>query len=124
MGRKGSGRPGPARPTGAKGLAQRHDDMPDHLSETEVTEEVREPRQYKVLLHNDDYTTMEFVVRVLMSVFNKSEVQATEIMLMVHKSGVGVCGVYTVEVAETKVLLTTRMARNEGFPLKITMEEV
>ena len=104
-------------------MAQRHD-LPDFRTSADVEDEVREPRQYKVLLHNDDYTTMEFVIRVLMSVFHKTEAQAMEIMLKVHKSGVGVCGVYTVEVAETKVLLTTRMARNEGFPLKTTMEEV
>lgn len=104
-------------------MPQRHD-LPDFRTSTDVEEEVREPKRYKVLLHNDDYTTMEFVVRVLMSVFHKNEAQATEIMLKVHKTGVGVCGVYTAEVAETKILLTTRMARNEGYPLKTTMEEV
>jgi len=89
----------------------------------DVEERVREPEKYKVLLHNDDYTTMEFVVRVLETVFNKNLSQAVEIMLSVHKSGLGVCGVYTVEVAETKVALVDRKAREEGFPLKCSLEE-
>lgn len=79
---------------------------------------------YKVLLHNDDYTTMEFVVQVLMLVFHKSVEQATHIMLNVHKRGVGMCGVYTFEVAETKVATVTRLARENGHPLKCTMEKV
>jgi ATP-dependent Clp protease adaptor protein ClpS len=92
--------------------------------ETFVEDEVKEPKRFKVLLHNDDYTTMDFVVRVLMQVYNKSETQATQIMLAVHNQGVGVCGVYTSEVAETKVTQTHKMARREGFPLKCSMEEV
>ena len=79
----------------------------------DVEERVKEPERYKVLLHNDDYTTMEFVVRVLETVFHKTLAQAVEIMLSVHKSGLGVCGVYTVEVAETKVALVDRKAREE-----------
>lgn len=78
---------------------------------------------YKVLLHNDDYTTMEFVVQVLMQVFHKSVEQATHIMLNVHKRGVGMCGVFTYEVAETKVEAVTRLARENGHPLKCTMEK-
>lgn len=90
---------------------------------TGLDEEVREPRKYKVLLHNDDYTTMEFVVEVLMTVFHKTEDEATKIMLAVHKNGVGVCGVYTAEVAETKVVAVRQLARRGGYPLKCTMEE-
>ncbi len=89
-----------------------------------VEEEVREPRRYKVLLHNDDYTTMEFVVQVLVGVFHKSENEATQIMLNVHNHGVGVCGEYTAEVAELKVSLVHCLARESGYPLKCSMEEV
>ncbi len=92
-------------------------------SGTGLQEETREPRKYKVLLHNDDYSTMEFVVQVLTTVFNKSEAEANRIMLAVHKSGIGVCGVYTAEVAETKVIMVRQMARKGGYPLKCTMEE-
>ncbi len=91
------------------------------LSETE--EDIREPSMYRVLLHNDDYTTMEFVVEILMFVFNKSVEDATRIMLNVHRQGIGICGVYTYEVAETKVETVTNLARERGFPLKCTMEE-
>jgi len=82
------------------------------------------PRRFTVLLHNDHYTTMEFVVHVLMTVFGKSEAEATNVMLMVHKEGMGVCGVYTAEIAEAKVALVRHLARKNGFPLKCTMEEV
>lgn len=90
----------------------------------EIAEELREPPRYKVLLHNDDYTTMEFVVHILKTIFGKSQVEAIQIMLNVHRKGIGVCGVYTAEVAETKVSLVRHLARKEGFPLKCTMEEV
>ncbi|MGM0540387.1 MAG: ATP-dependent Clp protease adapter ClpS, partial [Thermodesulfobacteriota bacterium] len=83
-----------------------------------------EPPQYKVVLHNDDYTTMEFVVYVLKNVFLKSEGEAIQIMLSVHRNGSGVCGIYTYEVAETKVARVHSMAKEEGYPLKCTMEEV
>ncbi len=83
---------------------------------------VKLPSMYKVLLHNDDYTTMEFVVEVLRRVFNKSFEEATMIMLNVHRSGLGVCGLFTYEIAETKVDLVHTMARERGFPLKCSME--
>ncbi|MBU1001519.1 MAG: ATP-dependent Clp protease adaptor ClpS [Proteobacteria bacterium] len=89
-----------------------------------IEDEVREPRKYKVLLHNDDYTTMEFVVRVLITVFGKSQTEAMDIMLKVHNDGVGVCGIYTAEVAETKMVLVRQLAARDGFPLKCTTEEV
>ncbi len=81
------------------------------------------PKRYKVLLHNDDYTTMEFVVHVLKVVFGKNENEASVVMLMVHQKGVGACGVYTAEIAEAKVALVRHLARKNGFPLKCTMEE-
>ena len=89
-----------------------------------VEDEVREPRQFKVMLHNDDYTTMEFVVLVLVSVFRKNENEATQIMLNVHNTGVVVCGIYTAEVAELKVSLVHRLAKENGYPLRCSMEEV
>ncbi|WP_027371069.1 ATP-dependent Clp protease adapter ClpS [Desulfovermiculus halophilus] len=92
--------------------------------ESDTEQEVKEPPQYKVVLHNDDYTTMEFVVQVLKNVFRKSEGEAIQIMLSVHRNGSGVCGVYTFEVAETKVAQVHKMAKEEGYPLKCTMEEV
>ena len=90
---------------------------------SEVREELTEPPMYKVLLLNDDYTTMDFVVDVLKYVFYKSTVEATRIMLNVHNNGVGVCGVYPYEVAETKVNTVDALAREHGFPLKCTMEK-
>jgi len=89
---------------------------------SEVWEEVSEPPMYKVLLLNDDYTTMEFVVEILMYVFNKSMEESTAIMLNVHRRGMGLCGVYPYEVAETKVDTVHTFAQERGFPLKCTME--
>ena len=86
-------------------------------------DEVKEPRRFRVLLHNDDYTTMEFVIQVLVGVFRKSESEAARIMLMVHNEGMGVCGVYPAEVAETKVAMVRQMAREAGYPLRCSMEE-
>ena len=79
---------------------------------------------FRVLLLNDDYTTMEFVIEVLIHVFNKSQADATRIMLSVHQNGSGVCGVYTYEVAETKKETVHSLAREREFPLKCTIEEV
>jgi ATP-dependent Clp protease adaptor protein ClpS len=83
----------------------------------------KKPSMYRVLLLNDDYTPMEFVVHVLERFFNKSREAATEIMLHVHHRGVGVCGVYTYEVAETKVTQTIEFARRHQHPLQCTMEK-
>ena len=85
--------------------------------------ELRYPQKYKVYLLNDDYTSMEFVIDILMSVFHKSYEEAEAIMLEVHKNERGLCGVYTHEIAETKVMQVTRRAKDNGFPLKATMEE-
>jgi ATP-dependent Clp protease adaptor protein ClpS len=83
----------------------------------------QKPSMYKVLLLNDDYTPMEFVVQVLETFFNKSREEATRIMLHVHKKGVGLCGVYTYEVAETKVAQVLAAARQAQHPLQCTMEK-
>ncbi|HVS66617.1 MAG TPA: ATP-dependent Clp protease adaptor ClpS [Thermoanaerobaculia bacterium] len=82
----------------------------------------RRPRMYRVLLHNDDYTTMEFVVAVLVSCFQRSRTDAVRIMLEVHHLGVGVAGVFPREVAETKVAEATAAAQNAGMPLLVTAE--
>jgi ATP-dependent Clp protease adaptor protein ClpS len=91
--------------------------------ESETSDEVTEPPLYKVLLHNDNYTTMEFVVEILMLIFKKSSEDAIRIMLNVHHNGIGVCGVYTFEVAETKVDAVHTLARENGFPLRCSMEK-
>ena len=90
---------------------------------TETEKRVKVPPLYKVLLHNDDYTTMEFVVQVLESVFHKSYAEATQITLHVHRTGIGVAGVYSHEVAETKVAQVEALARQHEFPLLCSMEE-
>jgi ATP-dependent Clp protease adaptor protein ClpS len=89
---------------------------------TQAEKKPQKPRLYKVLLLNDDYTTMEFVVRVLMSVFHHEEEKAVEIMLHVHHNGVGVAGVFTYEVAETKAKKVHELARQEEFPLRCSLE--
>ena len=90
---------------------------------TETRDDIAEPSMYRVLLLNDDYTTMEFVVEILMLVFSKSVEEATRIMLNVHRIGVGLCGIYTYEVAETKVDTVHALAKERGFPLKCSMEK-
>ena len=83
-----------------------------------------EPKMYQVILHNDHYTTMDFVVAILMKIFHKSAAEATKIMLDVHKKGMGVCGVYTCDIAMTKVAQVHKMAKENEWPLKCTYEEV
>ena len=80
------------------------------------------PRQYKVLLHNDNYTTMDFVVMVLQDVFRRPHDEAVRIMLNVHQHGIGVAGVYVKAVAETKIRTVHDLAREEGYPLRCSME--
>lgn len=90
---------------------------------TDTKPKTKKPSLYKVLLLNDDYTPMEFVVYVLERFFNKSRDEATHIMLHVHQKGVGVCGVYTFEVAETKVAQVMNFSRQNEHPLQCTMEK-
>ena len=91
---------------------------------TESETRVKKPPLYKVLLHNDDYTSMEFVVSILCGIFHKTAEEATAIMLAVHQRGVGQCGVYTLEIAEAKVRRVHNTARAAGYPLKCTMEKI
>jgi ATP-dependent Clp protease adaptor protein ClpS len=85
-------------------------------------QKLQRPRMYKVLMHNDDYTTMEFVILVLQKFFNKNYDDAQAIMLDVHKQGFGVCGIYTYEVAESKVAKVIKYARDNGHPLRCSTE--
>ena len=85
--------------------------------------EVKEPPSYQVILINDDYTPMEFVVLVLESVFNKKQEEATQIMLHVHKNGIGICGTFTYEVAESKCKSVMDLAKKHEHPLQCTMEK-
>ena len=104
--------------------------MPDYWPEEEggvatdqeTRQKIDQPRMYKVLLHNDNYTTMEFVVMILMSVFHKAEGEAVQIMLDVHRKGAGLAGIYQREIAETKVQRVLQLARQAQFPFMCTME--
>ena len=89
---------------------------------TEQRQKLQEPALFKVILHNDDYTTMEFVVMILESVFRKNSLEATRIMLNVHQQGIGIAGVYTREVAETKVAIVHDLAGKNEYPLKCSLE--
>jgi len=84
---------------------------------------IKYPKKYKVFILNDDYTSMDFVVDILMSVFHKSHQEAENIMLDVHKNGKGLCGVYIHEIAQTKVMQVVKKAKDNNFPLKATMEK-
>ena len=95
----------------------------DEEAESITHDVVTEPPMFRVLLHNDDFTTMDFVVQILMGVFNKTFGEAARIMLNVHRKGIGRCGVYTYEVAESKVDTVHSLAKESGFPLKCVMEK-
>ena len=89
----------------------------------QTRKEVKKPPLYKVLLHNDDYTPMNFVVFVLQSIFHKEPSEAVQIMYAVHKQGVGIAGVYTYEIAESKVERVVELAKEHAFPFTCTIEE-
>lgn len=107
----------PSVPKEPKEKEDRKDDL--QTLQKRKTERVR---PYKVLLHNEDYTTMEFVVLILMKFFHKSETEATHIMLSVHHKGQGVAGIYTKDVAETKVVQVQDFAKENGMPLRLSAE--
>ena len=103
--------------------------MPDHNkpdfdSDILLEDELKEPRKFRVLMHNDDYTTMDFVIMILVDVFRKTTQQATQIMLSIQEKGVGECGIFTAEVAETKIAIVRGRAKEAGYPLRCSMEEV
>ncbi len=95
----------------------------EELASAELAEKLDEPPLFKVLLHNDDFTTMDFVIWVLTSVFNMAEDTALKVMLNVHLRGIGVAGIYTHEIAEMKAERTTALAREHEYPLLCTLEE-
>jgi ATP-dependent Clp protease adaptor protein ClpS len=99
--------------------------MGDYFPEEELQteEQTKEPPQYKVILMNDDYTTFEFVITILITVFNKSEADAVRITFDVHKRGYGLCGIYPREIAETKVMTVQQLSESAGYPLRCIMEE-
>lgn len=85
---------------------------------------IKEPKHYRVIMHNDDFTSMEFVVEVLVCIFTKKEMEAQQLMLMIHRNGRAIVGFYPYDIAVSKVRKATEKAREEGFPLRITIEEV
>ncbi|MFZ4402601.1 MAG: ATP-dependent Clp protease adapter ClpS [Pseudobdellovibrionaceae bacterium] len=94
-----------------------------HAGQTQTISRTQKPKMYKVLLLNDDYTPMDFVILILKKYFAKTDEQATEIMLSVHKQGSGLAGVYTLEVAEMKVMQVNQFSQMNQYPLKSVMEE-
>lgn len=104
-------------------MSDKHESRPDEGLGLKERQEVKCPPLYKVFLINDDYTTMDFVVHVLEKVFHKTAVEATQIMLHVHKNGKGLAGVYTRDIAETKADTVLELARQNSFPLQCTMEK-
>ena len=99
-------------------------DNNDSLIKTQTKNKLKKPSLYKVLILNDDYTPMEFVVYLLKIFFNKSNEEATKIMLHVHQNGIGVCGIFSYEIAETKVIQVLDTSRKNNHPLQCTMEKV
>ena len=94
----------------------------DEKTITRERDRVKRPRRWKVVMHNDDYTTMEFVLDILVRHFNKTSTEATHVMLQVHYKGIGIAGVYTRDVAESKVAAVLKDAAENEQPLKLTME--
>jgi len=97
--------------------------LPKYEEELDLALELEEPQMFKVLLHNDDYTSMDFVVEVLTGIFHKSYEQAEQIMLQIHEKGKAICGVYSFEIAQTKAQQVKQSAKQNEFPLLATIEE-
>jgi ATP-dependent Clp protease adaptor protein ClpS len=93
------------------------------LSQVEERRQTRKPPLYRVFLLNDDYTTMDFVIRVLETIFHKSPAEAAQVMLRVHRKGIGLAGIYTREIAETKIASVHSLAEQNEFPLKCVMDK-
>lgn len=98
--------------------------MPQNSIQAETDLLLQEPKMSKVLLLNDDYTTMDFVIEILMQIFEKTYNQSTEIMLSVHRNGSGVCGIYPYDIAEFKAKQARGLAKKNGFPLRITTQDL
>jgi len=97
--------------------------MPKFKEELDTALELEEPQMFKVLLHNDDYTSMDFVVEILIDVFHKSNAHAEQIMLQIHEHGKAICGIYSFEIAQTKAQQVKQKAKQNEFPLLATIEE-
>ncbi len=97
--------------------------MPKVNEEVEFDLDLQEPEMYRVLLHNDDYTSMDFVVEILMKIFHKNLQEAEIIMIKIHEKGAAVCGVYTYEIAQTKAQQVKQLAKQNEFPLLATIEK-
>ena len=95
----------------------------DFSSDTDIITDLEVPPSYKVILLNDDFTTMDFVVNILMTIFHKNENEAVDIMLSVHRNGRGLAGIFPYDIAATKIQMTMKRARDAGFPLKCNMEK-
>ncbi len=98
-------------------------DLIDGQTKEAVRDEVKLPDMFLIILHNDNYTTMDFVVEILMKIFHKDTIHATKIMLDVHNKGKGIVGTYTYDIALTKIVQVRQMAKSNGHPLKCTMEK-
>jgi len=97
--------------------------LPNYEEELDLAFELEEPKMFKVFLHNDDYTSMVFVIEILTGVFHKSNAEAEQIMLHIHETGKAVCGVYTFEIAQTKAQQVKQKAKQNEFPLLATIED-
>ena len=113
----------PILPGGGNGPPDSGDPQREGGVATQTRRKISRPERFKVLLYNDDYTPMEFVVRILESIFGKGPSAATQIMLQIHNTGLGVAGVYTLEVAETKVAVVHGAAEQRGYPLRAGVEK-
>ncbi len=94
-----------------------------HQAKEKSRDMVKKPKRYKVIMHNDDFTTMELVVEILIDVFHKNQVEAERLMMEVHQKGSSVVAVYPYDIAQTKISESTKRAQQQGFPFKMTMEE-
>jgi ATP-dependent Clp protease adaptor protein ClpS len=97
--------------------------LPKFEEELDLALELEQPQMFKVLLHNDDYTSMDFVIEVLSGIFHKNQAQAEQIMLQIHEKGKAICGVYSFEIAQTKAQQVKQRAKQNEFPLLATIEE-
>jgi len=116
---------GPGKPAGPPaGPPDQRPGRPEHEEGVDVEDKPKSavPRRYQVIFHNDDYTTMEFVILALMKFFHKNETESLHLMLTIHRKGAGVAGIYPRDIAETKVEQVTSFAREQGMPLLVTAE--